>query len=260
MMLDLDYKPGVSQEEMAGFVRSLTTEDVIEREIAAGQPFGPMHQRWQLDRAPTHVVRMLRRAKDSPLVASRQGFMGMDTGDANPSSFTSIDTTVTESCLWCNPKTTSLQTTWAAIPAGDMRAGKVYKVSCGGTIAVTSTPTCIWTPRVGPNATAANAANLSMGASPTITSVASLNHPFYGEFTMVVRSLGLLASLATTAGSGFVTYGNASATGTMAVMGGTIPTTVDQTVLSGLLINLTWGTSSASNTCVCTWVVMQSAN
>lgn len=261
MSLCLDYEPGISQDEMADFARRLTTIDLIERELAAGWAFGPVHQRWQLERAPEHVQRMLDLAKQRPeFQGANQGFVSPGAAKPLPSSFAAIANTTTESCLFNTGISTALQTTYTPIPAFDMRTGKKYRVAFGGTIAITGTPTCIWTPRVGPNATAANAANLSMGASPTITCVASLNHPFYGEFTFNVRALGLTASLTTTVGSGFVMYGNASATATMAVMGGTIPTTVDDTVLTGVLINLTWSAASASNTATCTHVDFSDGN
>jgi hypothetical protein len=259
--LVLDYEPGISQTEMFDIAHRFSTEDLIEREIAAGQVFGPVHQRWQIEKAPEHVLRMLERGRRFPeLVAARQGFVSPGAAKASPGSFTAINTTTTEWCLWSSGVAAAQQTTYAPIPAGDMYAGKKYRVAFGGTIAVTATPSCIWTPRVGPNVTPSNAANLSFGASPTVTCVASLNHPFYGEFSFTVRSLGATAALVTAAGSGYVMYGNASATATVAVMGGTIPTTVDDTVLTGILVSLTWGTNSASNTATCTWMDFSDGN
>lgn len=258
----LDYKPGISQEEMYDYARRLSVEDIIEREKAAGQVFGPFHQQWQLERAPEHVKRMLELAKVKPeLLMANQGFTSPGAAKSNPSAFAAIATTVTESCLWSSPLTTALQLQYAPIPAGDMKAGKKYRVGFGGIISTTLTPTVIWTPRVGPNTTAANAANLSFGASPTVTTVTGLaNHAFYGEFAFQVRSLGLAAAGTTATGTGYVMWGNAGAAASVAVMGGTDPTTIDDTITTGILVNLTWGTSSASNTLTCKFVDFNDEN
>jgi hypothetical protein len=105
----------------------------------------------------------------------------------------------------------------------------------------------------------------SSGTANTLTYIGCLDasttgNMLYWEFSFTVRSLGATAALVTAAGSGYVMYGNASATATVAVMGGTIPTTVDDTVLTGILVSLTWGTNSASNTATCTWMDFSDGN
>lgn len=233
----------------------MNAEELIEREIAHGQSFGPWHQQWQRERAPMQVRRMLHKARNDAFFMAGQTFQSPGSSKPAPSAFASINTTTTELCLWSSPLSTALQTTYAPIPALDMKPGKKYYVAFGGIISTTGTPTVIWTPRVGPNVSAANAANVSFGASPTITTVTGLSsHAFYGEFKFQVRSLGLAAAGATCTGNGFVAWGNAAAAATVAAYGNTVPTTVDDTVLSGILVNLTWGTSSASNICICNWV------
>lgn len=195
---------------------------------------------------------------------ARQAFNSPGAAKPSLTSFAAINTTITESCLWNNTVTTALQIPYAQIPAYDMKPGSMYKVSFGGVFSTTATgPTIIFTPRIGPNATAANAANVSLGVSPTITLAANLTAvPFYGEFTTVIRAISLSGAGVTAAGAGWVTGGAVASTaantsnGTSfdAVFGGTIPTTVDDSVLSGLLVNVTWGTSNAGNTITCQWV------
>ena len=233
--------------------RPLTVEDLIERELDAGVTLGPFHRQWLLERAPWQVRRNLASAAQRRAVyAARQGFASMDVRDFPPVSFTAIASTVTETNLW-------VAADWTPIAADEVKAGKVYKVSFGGIISNTGTPTVIFTPRYGQSATPAS--NVTLGASPTVTTVTGLaNHSFYGEFTLGFRQIAVAASGATGTGNGFVTFGNASANSTTAIMGGTVATTLDNIADQGLIVSLTWGTSSASNTCTCQWVVLRSYN
>ena len=125
-----DYTPGISQGDMAEHIRTFTVEDIIEREQAAGIRFGPVHRAWQLEKAPEHVKRMLARGRMEPgLLMTRQGFMGMDTSDVNPVSFSAINTTTSPSCFW-NASGTAQQTTWAAIPASPGPAPPTSSAPC----------------------------------------------------------------------------------------------------------------------------------
>jgi len=179
-------------------------------------------------------------------------------------SFAAVNTTVTESCLWNNTVTSALQIPYTQIPAYDMQPGSIYKVSFGGVLSTTATgPTLIVTPRIGPNATAANAANISLGASTSVTLAANLAAiPFYGEFTTVIRSIALSGAGVTAVGNGFITGGAVASTAANTsngtsfdiTFGGTVATTVDDSVLSGILVNITWGTSNAGNSATCQWV------
>lgn len=230
-------------------------EELVDKEHEAGKQFGPMHRQWLLNqpRVPERIRKNLTLAKLYPnVVGTRQGFSGMDVNDFPPTNFTAVTTSSTETNLWT-------PAIWTPIPANDMRAGKVYKVSFGGIFSTNSTAsTSIWTPRAGQSSTPAT--NVTLGASNTTAPPVSLSaQAWYGEFTMGVRSIGLAASGATVTGNGFVVIqGAAAATGVMYVMGGAIPTTIDNTAASGLVVSLTISVTGQSYTCE--WVVLRSYN
>lgn len=236
--------------------RLVSYDEIIRREIANGVHFGPFWRGRQLARAPEAVKRYLRQAKRHPgFMAVRQGFTGMDVSDASPASFAAVGGTSTaEANLW------TLPAVWSGIPAGDMRAGKVYRVECGGITSTVTTPTVVWTGRVGTSATPAS--NISLGGSTAVASGSGLAAvPFYAKLTMVVRALGIAAAGATCAGHGMAVLGNAAAAAAqVAVFGGTVPTNIDQTIGQGLMISITFGTSNAGNTFTTQWVAMRSMN
>lgn len=236
-------------------------EDLIEREQAAGIKLGPFHRERILQKAPDSVRRHLRDAKMKPLIQNtRQGFMGMDVQDFPPASFTAC-TSTTGTLLWGS--TVTGLTTYSAIPLGDPRAGKAYKVSYGGIFSTSSSaPTAIWTPAHGSSPTLATGPNVVLGASTGTTMIASLaNVPFYGEFTLGFRAIGLAASTSTGTGNGFNAMGGlTTAAGIVQAMGATVATTLDTTTLCGLGVWLTYGTAQASNTATCQWVAIQSLN
>jgi hypothetical protein len=227
-------------------VQLLTVEDIIDREITAGQPFGPFHRRWLLERAPEKVRRNL------DLAAKRPDLVGMPASQftgpegavsANPSSFTSVTASATDTNLW-------VPSIWTPIPANSARAGGVYNIKFGGVFTSTATQGVLtWTPRYGQSATVAT--NPTLGASNATAPAASLTGAaWYGEFTATIRALGLAAAGGTITGNGFVvTQGAAAATGTMYVLGGTVPTAFDNTAASGLVVSLTISVASQSYTC-----------
>ncbi len=231
----------------------MSIADIVEREQAAAPFRGAFWQKKYLDAAPEKVKRALEYSKRFPhIYAARQGFASMDVNDFPPSSFTAVTASATETNLWT-------PNIWTPIPANDMRAGKVYKVSFGGVFTSTGTQGVLtWTPRCGQSATPSN--NIALGASNATAPAASLNaQPFYGEFTLGIRSLGLAASGAAGTGNGFVvTQGAAAATGIMYVMGGTVAATIDNTAATGLIVSLTISVASQSYTCQ--WVVLRSYN
>lgn len=241
-------------EQIYEEVSRFTINDLLLKERRAGV-FGPFHVQKFLEKAPERAKRHLEMSKKFPwnaILNTRQGFEGMDVNDFPPASFAAIASTVTATQLWT-------QAIWTPIAANDMRAGKVYVVEFGGIISNTATPTVIFTPCVGTSATLAS--NISLGASPTVTTVTGLSSsPFYGEFIMGVRALGLAASGATVTGNGYVILGNVSAASTPIVMGGGILTNVDNTTAQALAVFLTWGTSSPSNTLTCQWALIKSYN
>ena len=233
-------------------MKILTIDGIARRELANGV-FGPFCVRKWMDKAPDHVKRDLEHARKFPnIYCGRQGFNSMDCNDFPPTSFNAVSASATETNLWT-------PAIWSSIPANDMRAGKVYKVCFGGIFSSTSSPgTITFTARAGQSSTPGS--NVSLGASNATAPPASLtNAPFYGEFTLGIRSLGLAASGAIGVGAGFVhVQGAAATTAVDYLMGGTVPTSIDNTAASGLIVSLTISVSSQSYQCQ--WVVLRSLN
>lgn len=230
---------------------------IIEREQAAGVPFGPFHRQWLTERAPEKVRRNLELAAQRPDLVGmpRQGFSGPDTHDAPPANLrAAINTTVTETNLW-DPGL------WALIPAFDMKPGKVYQVEFGGVMGTTATPAISFRARCGTN-NSAPPTGTDLGVGPTVTLGSFTAQPFYGEFELAVRSIGVAASGATVTGNGFVLMPAAAAATVTphAMIGGAVPATVDHTVNQGLGVSVIWGTSNAANTLTPQWSFFRSLN
>lgn len=237
-------------------VPPMTIEEIIRRErLAVGPAMGAFDRQRILESSPAQVKRDMELARRFPeIMMGRQGFASMDVVDAPPTSHAAIASTTTETSLW-------KAMLWGLIPAFDMRAGKVYKMSFGGIIQTTGTPTYIWTPRI-LTADATPPTGISLGVSATVTAgTIAASSPFFGEFTFVVRSLGIAAAGTTVTGNGFVVCAQAAGAVSQAIaFGASVPTTVDHTVATGLSISLTWSASSASNTCTCQWTAPRSYN
>lgn len=231
---------------LADDLRKLTVADIVEREIEAGQLFGPFHRSWLLERAPEKVRRNLE------LAARRPDLVGMPASQysgpegvasAMPASGPAITASATDSNLW-NPAL------WTPIAAGVARAGSILNIKFGGVFSSTATQGVLtWTPRYGQSQTVAT--NPSLGASNATAPAASLTGAaFYGEFTATVRALGVAAAGGTITGNGLVvTQGAAAATGIVYVMGGTVAVAFDNTAASGLVVSLTISVASQSYTC-----------
>lgn len=233
-----------------------TPSEMVDLEHAAGVKFGPFHRQYLLSRpyVPEQIRRQLELAAKHPELVGmpRQGFEAMDANDFPPASFTAVTASATETNLWT-------PAIWSPIPANDMRAGKSYIVSFGGVFTSTGTQGVLtFTPRVGQSATPAS--NVTLGASNATAPPASLTaQAFYGQFEWGVRQVGLAASGGTATGNGFVVVqGAAAATGIMYVLGGAVPTTVDNTAASGTIVSLTISVASQSYTCQ--WVKHRSSN
>jgi hypothetical protein len=157
-------------------------------------------------------------------------------------------TATTETLLW----PTAL---FSPINVGDIKAGKVYKVSAGGIVTTGASGTLIITPRVG-----TSTSGITMGASVTQTVVVSLtNVSWYLEFTMVVRTVGLAGTNSTAIGSGFFQAGGTAATAGSSfdlAFGGT-SASFDASIQQGLAMG--W-TLSVAGSCTPQWVVFQSLN
>ena len=238
-------------------------DEIIEKERAGMGGYGPFERAWYLNRKTTKgtLRRLLEHVNDGQVVvrdgqlhplirgASKAQFWGgVGQASAAISSFTAVGTTTSETNLW-------VPAIWTPIPANDMVAGTIYKLAYGGIFSTSSSaPTSTWTPRCGQSATPAT--NITLGATTASTMIASLaSVPFYGEFFVVIRALGLAASGATGTGNGTVSIGGiTTAVGVTQVMGGSVATTIDNTAATGLIISQTWSASSASNTLTCQWV------
>jgi hypothetical protein len=184
---------------------------------------------------------------------SRQYFAGLDVTDSPPASHTAVANTTTRTNLWA-------QTLWTPVAANDPRAGKIYKLACGGIIQTTATPTIVFNFTWGTSATPSS--NIALGASTTFTlGTIPASSPWYGEFTLTFRSLGIAAAGATATGNGFVTVpGAAGAIGQIVPCGGTVVTTIDQTIAGAMVLDVTWSAASASNTITAQWSYIQTLN
>jgi len=245
---------GKSLDQVYEEASRLTAEDLAKEEQKLGV-FGPFCRKLWAERAPKHVRANLERSSQWPwnaIFATRQGFEGMDVNDANPAAFTAVTASATETNLW-DPAI------WTPIPANDMRGGKAYRLNFGGIFTSTATQGLLtWTPRVGQSGTPSS--NITLGASNVTAPAASLtNAAWFGQLILVIRSIGNAAGGATGTGTGFViTQGAAAATGITYVMGGAIPTTLQSTAASGLIVSLT--ISVASQSYVCAYALLQSLN
>jgi len=218
----------------------------IEMEEEAGFVFGPYHREFVLRNAPERVQKILaemRAGSKLGLLASRQGFASMDMGDAPSASLrTAINTTTTETNLW-DPGVLAL------LPAGVIIGGRAWAADFGGVMGTTATPTIAFTSRIGTN-NAAPPTGTTLGIGPTMTLGTFTAQPWHGRGLWVCRSIGVAASTAVMTGHGFVICPGAAAATTVvtAVFGGTVASTIDQTVAQGIGVSVTWGTSNASNT------------
>ena len=236
--------------------------DVVEREIASGLALGPFHRHWLIaNRAPAEVREQLRLGRERHwLRMARQGLASMDINDANLADFGARNTSASELNILQDGSTGASAATaqavinqFCAISPNDAKAGKSYNVRAAGIYSNTSTPTIIWTPRWGTSTTPAT--NISLGASGTWTTItATTNLPWMVDFDFDIRTIGIGATQSTGKGFGTVEMG-IPVTSSQFVAGlyiggtaATIDTTGQGTAGCGLTMNITWGTSSASNT------------
>lgn len=228
--------------------REAPLEWYVEQEQAAGLEFGPVHEDLLRRRAPEQVQKILaemERTRHVELLASSQGFGDMPLRDYPPADLrAAIASTTTETQLW-NPAI------HASLPVGSIRGGKSWTLRFGGIIGTTGTPTLIGNTRVGTD-NSAPPTGTSLGASSTVT-LPTIAAPvsFMGMGDYGCRSNGVAASGATINGHAVIFIpAAAAATVTPHILcGGTPFTTCDETVTQGLGVSITWGASSASNTC-----------
>jgi hypothetical protein len=245
----------------ADYVRPLA--EAVEREIADGLSLGPFHRHWLLcNRAPAVVREQLRLSRERPgLRMARQGFMSMDTNDANMGDFGARNNLATELNILQDGSTGASAATaqavineFCAIAPNDARPGKTYQIRAGGIYSNTGTPTLIWTPRWGTSPTVAT--NISLGASATWTTITgTTNLPWVVDFDFDIRTMGIGATQGTGVGFGAVEMG-IPVTSSQFIAGlyiGGTTATIDTTGTSGtagcgLTLNITWSAASASNT------------
>lgn len=186
---------------------------------------------------------------------ARQSFASVDFADFPPAAFSAVANTTSETNLW----TPSL---WTPIPAGDSRAGKIYRMIAGGTLSTTGTPTIIFRPRYGQSGTPASNVNLGASATYTPATAALSSVGWWADFIFGFRAIGTGASGASGIGNGLVVIGNAEANGrgSALAIGGTAGASLDQTTAQGLILSVQWGTASASNTITCDWAALQTLN
>jgi len=177
---------------------------------------------------------------------SRQYFQ--DLAEPNSAAFPTI-TATTETVL--------VPTLFTQIPAMEPRAGKVYKLSVGGTCTTGTAGTLIITPRFG-----LVIGGVALGASPTQNYVPSVTlAPFLFEYVLVFRSIGIAAGATSTAvGTGRWSSNGAVATAasaTTVLCSSTASVSVDTTVASGLWIGVTF---SVAPSVIPHWATFASLN
>jgi hypothetical protein len=235
-------------EECADIARRMTRREMIEREQAAGQAFGPVHRQWQLERAPERVLRLLERAMLRPdLVAGQSDFMS-PVRQFPGASLATVNTTVTETNLW-NP---AIQ---CPVPIASQRTGARWQVTFGGVCGTTATPTVVMTARWGTN-NSAPPTGTSLGVGPSVTLGTFTAQPFFGLGYFGIRTVGEAALLEAVSGTGIVWFPAAAAATVTphALFGGGLPTTIDGTTAQGIAVSIIWGASSVSNTITCQYV------
>lgn len=150
--------------------------------------------------------------------------------DPQPASFPTI-TAITETVL--------VPTLYTPIPAFEPRAGKVYKLTVGGTCTTGAAGTLILTPRFG---TAIG--GVALGASPTQNYVPSITTaPFLLQYWLSFRSIGQAGANSTCVGFGRWESGGAvatagSSTAVQCSSAGSV--SVDTTIASALWMGVTF--------------------
>lgn len=137
-------------------------------------------------------------------------------------------------------ETVLIPTLFTPIPAMEPRAGKIYKLTVGGTLTTGTAGTLTVTPRYG-----LVIGGVALGASPVQNYVPSITlAPFLFEYYLQFRSIGVAAGATSTAvGFGRFESGGAVATpssSTCVMVGSTGSVSVDTTVASGLWIGMTF--------------------
>jgi hypothetical protein len=150
-------------------------------------------------------------------------------------------------------ETVLVPTLFTPIGANEARPGKIWRLGVGGTCTTGTAGTLTITPRFG-----LVIGGTSLGASGAQNYVPSITlAPFYFEYTLICRSLGVAAGANSTfVGSGIWTSGGAVATAassTVVVVTSTASVSADSTVASGLWIGVTFSVAPSVIPHWCTW-------
>jgi hypothetical protein len=241
----------------------LRLEDIVERERSVGIRGGVFEREWLRKHRPfsSPLHKAFHRMPQTSFTGIPDNLAGFPTA-----AFAARNTSAAELSMLGDtangaPPAAMIQQ-FCALSPNDARAGKSYEVMFGASYGITGTPTIIFTPRWGSSTTIGT--NVSLGVSPTMTTVASPTN-FFGHFVFGIRTAPPGATLGTGIGHGFVLLGNSGTTpyGIHGVVGGTaatIDTSGQGTAGLGLQFGVTWGTSSASNTYTPQWYIVRSIN
>lgn len=136
-----------------------------------------------------------------------------------------------------------------SIPASDMIAGAVYRITAWGTAGVLSatTPTLTYRARIG------GVAGTSLATNAFVASSGVTNKVWKSELYMVCLSTGVSGTVFgnLTGQNGLTVAGSNPVTSPGTVMDGGSVITVDTTTSKDLVITVQWSANSASNTCTC---------
>lgn len=174
---------------------------------------------------------------------SRQYFM--DVQFDPPLAALATITAITETVL--------VPTIFTGIPAMEPRAGKVYKLTVGGTCTTGLAGTMIITPRFG-----LVIGGVALGASPTQNYVPSITTaPFLFEYYLTFRTIGVTAGATSTCvGVGAWHSGGAIATAaseTAVMCSSSASVSVDTTVASALWVGVTFSVAPSIIPHFATW-------
>jgi hypothetical protein len=243
-----DKMLGMSHDELSYHAARTPLNSLREYERES-TPFGPFHRAYILERAPYKIHKLLRLGALHPtLVAGNNDFVSPTGQFPSANLRAAINTSTTETNLWDPGRG------WFMVPADSLRGGQRWQINFGGIMGTTSTPTIVFTTRWGTN-NSTPPTGTSLGAGPTVTLGTFTAQPWMGMGYYGCRKIDVAASLATVTGNGVVWIPAAAAATVTphAVFGGTIATTIDQTINQGIGVSVTWGTSNASNTITPQW-------
>jgi hypothetical protein len=194
--------------------------------------------------------------------ATRQYFAGMDVYDAVVSSTGLSSGTIysTEAGIWPGASMPA----YSAIPANDMRAGKVYECKYGGLFQSGTSGYLTCNPRIGTSTTVAS--NTTMGISCETASITGSTSGLmcYGETTLVVIGISISSNLpvASVTCNGYLMVGmntgSNQAASTLITFGGTPATGVAVTSVNYFNVGVIGSQSNTGFTYV--WVTFRSLN